>query len=182
MADFLSKKEPYVTTLGLERGSAFLFYLALGSLFIIAALAGGLLILNRSQNDVKQNVLEEVRLKEDGLKTEIIGQIFLLDERLKNLRALLSGHIFLSNVFRFLEQNTLSTTRFLNFNFDVNSGKLDATAEATNYAAVARQINILERDPQAEKVEFGGLSIGGNNLANFKVTVIFKKSFLLLKP
>ena len=55
------------------------------------------------------------------------------------------------------------------------------SGEATSYSTIARQIGVFERDQNIERVEFGGLSLGANNVAGFKVSLIFKRSFLGFK-
>lgn len=182
MADLLSKKEPYISYTRLERGGSWLFFVVLAVFFMVAASSGGLALLNRAQSAAHSEILEQVREKGGNLQTDLLGQIFLVDQRLSNLRLLLAEHTFVSNVLRLLEQETLPQVRFLNFNFDVDSRKLDMSGEAASYSILAGQIGALERNPNLERVEFGGLSIGGNNLAGFKLTLIFKKSFLLLRP
>lgn len=182
MADLLTKKEPYISTLQLKRGGSFLFFVVLAVFFVMAASSGGLALLNKAQSAAQETLWEEVRGKEGSLRTELLAQIFLIEQRLRNLRLILAEHVFTSNVLRLLEQETLPQVRFLNFNFDAASRKLDMTGEAASYSILARQIGVLERNPNIERVEFGGLAIGGNNLAGFKLTLIFKKSLLLLRP
>lgn len=164
-----------------DRGSSLVFYLALVVFLIITTALGGLFLLNRAQKEARQALVGEVKEKENNLKGGILNQIFTLEQRLKNLRSLLSGHVFPSNVFTFLEKNTLPEVRFLNMVFDAEARKLDMSGEASSFSVVSRQVNIFERDPQVERVEFGGLSSSGANLAGFKLTIMFKKSFLLLR-
>lgn len=184
MADLLTKRESsYVTSIALERGSSILLYISLAAFLIIGATFGGLLLLNRAQKEARTTLLDEVNKKEENLKTDLLRQIFLLEGRLKNLRTLLSSHVFPSNVVKLIERDTLPQVRFLNFSFDATSGKLDMTGEAASYSILARQINVFERDPQIERIEFGGLSIiGGSNFAGFKLAIVFKPTLLTLHP
>lgn len=98
------------------------------------------------------------------------------------MRTLLARHVFPSNVFKLLEADTHPQVRFANFNFVADSRKLEMTGETTSYALLARQISLLERDPQVEEVQFGGLAFGPSNLLGFKLTIIFKQSLLQLRP
>lgn len=161
----------------MERGGSFLFYLSLAAFLFVASTSGGLALLNRAQEEAMTVLTEEVKDKDKGLRTDLVNQIFLVDQRLKNLRQLLSEHTASSNVFGLLEKDTLPQVRFLNFNFDVSARKLDMSGEAASYSVIARQIGVFERDPNIERVEFGGLSLSGSN-AGFKVALIFKRSLL----
>lgn len=182
MADLLAKKQPIISSVHIERGGSFLFYISLAIFLFVAAGAGGLTLLNRAQKDALQVLTAEVEDKEVGLRSDLVNQIFLIDQRLKNLRTLLSGHTSTANVFSILEKNTLPQVRFVNFSFDTSSRKLDMSGEAASYSTIAKQIGVFERDPNIERVEFGGLSLGGNNIAGFKVSLIFKRSFLGFRP
>lgn len=182
MADLLAKKAPVISSIQLERGGSFLFYISLAIFLFVAAGTGGLVLLNRAQADALQVLTEEVEDKENGLRSELVNQIFLIDQRLRNLRTLLSEHTASANVFALLEKNTLPQVRFLNFSFDASARKLDMSGEAASYSAIAKQIGVFERDPNIEKVEFGGLSLSASNVAGFKVALIFKRSFLGFRP
>lgn len=182
MADLLLKKESPLQTLQLRQGGSFLFYFSLLAFFVTIAGYGGLVLLNNAQSKAREELILQVKSKEEELRPELLSQIFLLDARLKTMRVLISQHSFPSNVLRFLETHTNPHVRFLNFNFSKDTRKLDMTGEATSYAVLAEQIAALEGDPNVETVEFGGLSLGTKNLVNFKVAIIFKPALLGLKP
>ncbi|MBI2640472.1 MAG: hypothetical protein HYW91_01140 [Candidatus Sungbacteria bacterium] len=182
MADLLLKKESPLQTLQMRRGGSILFYFSLLAFFLASAGYGGLWLLNNAQGKARDELIAQVKTKEEELRPELLNQIFLLDARLKSMRALLSQHSFPSNILNFLETHTHPRVRFLNFNFSGSAGKLDMTGEAASYAVLAEQIALLEGDPNIETVEFGGLSIGAKNLANFKMAIIFKPSILHLRP
>lgn len=178
-ADLLYKKE--IPSIPLERGGSVLFYLSLLAFFAIAASTVGLILLNTAQKEAQATLQAEVDDKEKNLKSDL-NEIFSRENSLKNIRAILSEHLFLSNTLKFLETHTLVQVRFQNFSFDASTRKLDMTGDASSYSVVSRQIGIFERDPQVERVEFGGLSLSAANLAGFKVSIIFKKPFLVLRP
>lgn len=180
MADLFIKKETALAGLGQNR--SLLFYGSLLIFFLVLASYGGLALLNPNQQKTKEGLIEEIKLKQENLRPELLNEIFILDERLKNIRALLSQHTFTSNVFKLIESDAHPLVRFTNFNLIAESRKFDTVGEAANYAVLAKQIGILERDPQVEKVEFGGLSFTPANLLSFKLTIIFKPGLMQLRP
>lgn len=182
MADLLLKKELPETKFRLERGGSIFFYVVLVLFFLVLASYGGLSLLNRAQGGAHEELTAQVKFKEEELRPELLNQLFLLDQRLKNMRTLIAGHPFPSNLFRFFEQNTHPQVRFNNFNFNAESKKVELTGEATSYAVLSKQVALFERDPQVEQVEFGGLAFGPNNLLGFKLTVILKSALLQLRP
>lgn len=182
MTELLIKKEaaPYKSESSL--GVILLFYTGLLVLFVTAAGYGGILLLNANQEKTKTRLIEEIKLKEEGLRSELLNEIFLLDERLRKIATLLNRHVFTSNLFQLLETDVHPQVRFLSFNLLASSRKMDLSGEAANYTALSRQIGILERNPQIEKVEFGGLSFAPNSALNFRMNITFKPGILLIRP
>ncbi len=183
MADLLQKQTTLETLrIRAQAQGTWFFYFSLILFFLIAATYGGLFFLNRGQKEARNLLLEEIKFKEEELRPELLNQIFTLDNQLKNLRSLLARHVFTSNVLALLESNTLPRVRFTNFNLTAGSLKVDLTGEAANYAALAEQVAILERHPQIEKTEFGGLYQVSPSLVGFKLSLTLKPGLLSLKP
>ena len=63
MADLLAKKQSIISSVQIERGGSFLFYFGLAIFLFVAAGAGGLALLNRSQADALLVLAEEVEDK-----------------------------------------------------------------------------------------------------------------------
>jgi len=181
MADLLKKESSLGETLGGEKG-IMAFYASITIFVLVIAAYGGLLLLNGAQKRAREQIIEQVKVKEESIEPGLINQIFTLDKRLKNIQLLLGAHVFSSNIFRLLENNTHPQVRFLNFNLNTEIQKIDMVGETSSYSILASQIAILERDPQIERVEFGGLSLGGNNLLGFKLNLQFKPSLIQLRP
>lgn len=159
-----------------------LFFSVVFILFLAAIVGyGGLLFLNRTYENTKNDFGEQIRIKRQGFNQKQLQEILALDSRLKNTRTVLNQHLFLSNVFQFLEAQTIPEVRFRAFNFSADGNKIDMTGEAPSYAFLARQISIFERNQEIESVNFGGLSFG-NNVLNFKISIIFKQSFIQTRP
>ncbi|MDP3710377.1 MAG: hypothetical protein Q8R29_01490 [bacterium] len=183
MTDFLLKKEQAVGRfISLRRGTVLIFYISLSLFF--ATLVGYLILffVNRAQASSRENLLKDVRIRQDELRPELINQIFSLESKLANIQKLSGSHIFTSNVLKFLEENTLPNVRFLTFDFKSDTRRLEMAGDAASYATLTEQIILLEKHPQIEKVEFGGLTLGGNNLVNFRITIVFRPSLLLNPP
>lgn len=183
MPDFLARKEAMASRIVREhRDGALLFFLALLLFLASAAAYGGLFLLTKAQASTRDDLIGQIQEKERDLRPDIIEQIFLLEERLKNITTLLNKHTFASNAFRLIEAATHPQVRFLNFGFMPGEYKTEMAGETISYAVLAREINILERDPQIENVEFGGLSITGNNLLGFRVMIRFRPELFHVRP
>ena len=180
MADLLIKRQEPNTfdKLRVESGRSLFFYIAFLFFLVTISAYGGTFFLNQSQVKAQEDLLEEIRLKEEELRPELLSQIFLLESRIKNMRELISKHVRYSNILKFLEVNTHPQVRFSNFTFSSDSRRLGINGETVSYAILAEQVGIFERNPQVEKVEFGGLSLGQNNRPGFNLTVVVKQSLL----
>ena len=182
MVELLIKKEAARPNSETSWAILLLFYASLLILFLTAAGYGGVVLLNSNQQQTKTRLIEEIKLKEEGLRSELLNEIFLLDERLRKMSTLLNRHLFTSNLFKLIEADVHPQVRFTSFNLTANSRKIDMSGEAANYTALAKQIALFERNAQIEKVEFGGLSFGSNNFINFKMTIIFRSGILTIRP
>ncbi len=183
MADFLLKKESsssFISSIQIQKGASLAFYGSLTAFCFVLAGYGGLVFTNRSQLQTQGDLGVQIRAKEAELRPELINQIFILESRLKNMQTVLNGHVFTLNILKLLELNTLPRVRFNSFNLTVESRKIDMTGEASSYAVVTDQILLLERNPNIEKVEFGGITLGSNNLVNFQLTIFLKTSLFKL--
>ncbi|MBI2056080.1 MAG: hypothetical protein HYT37_01765 [Candidatus Sungbacteria bacterium] len=183
MPDLLARKEAVASKIvSIRQESSLLFFVAL-LLFLAASSAyGGLFLLTTAQASTRDELTVQIQEKENNLRPELIEQIYALENRLKNIGTLLNRHTFSSNAFRILEAATHPQVRFTNFGFNPESYKVEMSGETISYAVLARQVNILERDPQIERVEFGGLTLTGNNLLGFRVTIIFRSALLQIRP
>jgi len=180
MADLLIKRQEAspLEKLRVESGRSLFLYLALLVFLLTLSSYGGLFFLDRGQQNAQDDLLEQIKLKEEELRPELLSQIFLLEARLKNMRQLLSSHVRYSSILKFLETNTHPQVRFSNFNFATEQGRIDINGEAANYAVLSEQVGIFERNPQAEKVEFGGLSLSPNGRPGFHLTIYVKSGLL----
>ena len=183
MADFLIKKEKTADRFAMFRpGTGLILRVSLG-LFILSLVSYAVLIfIDRSQVKTEENLLQEVRVRQDELRPELVNQIFTLESKLASIQTLINKHPFSSNILKFLEENTLPNIRFLTFDFKSDTGRLEMSGDAASYAALTEQIILFERNSRVEKVEFGGLTLGAGNLVNFRLTMVFKPVLLRTPP
>jgi len=183
MADLLSSKSTTGSRIDVTVRSTvpLLFYIGLALLVLEGAAYGGLFVLKRYQTAAFEELIAEIESKAE-IRPEAINQVFLLDNRLRDMRTILSQRLYLSSLFSFLEGTTNSKVRFLNFSFRADTRRLEMTGEAGGYATLARQIALFESDPRIERVEFGNLALDQNNLLRFQTTIIFTPSFFRSTP
>ncbi len=162
----------------LSDGKPIILYLALMAFFFTSAGYGGLLFLNKAQERARDELQEEVRLKQENIRPELLNEVGALEDRLKNVSALLANHVAATGALTLLEKTTHPNVRLTNLNFASAERKLDVSGEAASYGVLARQITFFEQQPDIERVEFGGLSIGPANTVNFKTSLVLAPSVI----
>ncbi len=161
---------------------AWIFNISLVLFLASLVFFGGLFLYHRSLANNQADWEKQVETQEADLRPDLLAQLIELSSEMSATKGLLSSHTFTSNVFTFLEQTTHPKVRYTTFGFSASALKIDVSAVAASYQIVADQIQILEAHPQVTKVEFGGLSLGGEGLVNFRLTIIVKPSLLKLQP
>lgn len=127
--------------------------------FIAMAFAyGALTILVRSQENARREFISQIEQKEQELRPELINQIIGLDKNIENLKTLLAGHVYASQLFRVIEETAHPRVRFANLNFSAGGRKIDMNGEAPDYATIAQQIRLFEQNANIERIDFGGLT------------------------
>lgn len=166
----------------MQKSIPILFYLGLLLFFMSIASYGGLLLLNRAQERAGQILRQEIQRKEESLRPELIDQIFSLEERLKNMGNLLEKHSFSTQLLTLVEETTLPLVRFSSFNYQPAQNRLDMAGETTSYSLLAEQLGVLERNPEVERVEFGGLSKTAENFVGFRLNLTLGRSAFKKPP
>lgn len=149
------------------------FALFAGLFFFIISIMGyaGLYYLNKSQEDTQQQLIEQIRQKEDDLRPKVLDEIFSLQKKIKTVSGILSLHPFVGNTFALIERNTHPRVSFGSYSFSPKDRKISLKGEADDYGVIARQIAFLEGDQHIDRVEFGGLALKENHRVTFTMTI-----------
>ncbi|MBI4134864.1 MAG: hypothetical protein HY471_02010 [Candidatus Sungbacteria bacterium] len=175
MADGLLQKEEHKVQVG---GFVADFLFTVGLVVMIGAVLAslGAFVYGRMASSNAEVLKEEVKKLEVDLEPKLLDQILALDQKLRSIREVLESHVVSSNIFYFLEKNTLPQVRFLIFTYSADQRRLELTGQAASYGTLAEQVRILEALDEVETVDFGGLSINEKGILNFKMTVIVSPS------
>lgn len=165
-----------------ERGGSLALFAGFTVFLLTIAAYGGLILLNRAQSKALNEIAAQIQQKQETFEEDSMKEITLLDSRLKNIRSLLAQHVFVSNLFRLIERDTLTQTNFLDFDFLTKERTITLSGETSSYALLAQQITIFEDDPGIERAQFEGLGRAGENKVQFKLTLILKPAVLQEQP
>ena len=116
----------------------------------------------------------QITKEETGIK-EIID----FQNRLKLVSLIFGQHIYWTNFFRFLEDNTIKEVYFGGFNGDT-SGQYTLNAMAENYNNITEQINVLKSNNQIKSVTAAGGELAPSS-GDKKTKVKFDLGFSILK-
>lgn len=182
MPDTLLKKEsPFdklrINIIGLDifsYGSAALFLLVIASYGVVV-------LLNHNLKAKEPQLEEEIRQDESDLKGDL-HDLIAVDSRLNELGRIVSKHRFSGGVFEFFEKNALPQVQFSNFVLSGNNYRADLAGETANFRTLAQQITVLERQPEVQNVEFGGIAINSKNRINFTLKITFSPSVFTRPP
>lgn len=155
-------------------------------LFIIATIVtsgaiiatGGVLWYSYYLTSNTELLKQEVARLEEDLRPELINQLLNLDKKMSGLRVLLDNHVVTSNVFKLLEENTLTHVHFSSFSYFADARKIDLSGEAATYSTLSQQVRLFEALPQVERVDFGGLAKTSGGRITFKMGIIFKQDLI----
>jgi|GEM_PF-6650579 len=92
---------------------------------------------------------------EKKVKEEDLSEVFAFEKKLQYVKLLLDRHVYFTNLFSFLEKNTLESVYYLNFSGD-NGGAYELNATAKDFKNIAKQIESLKANPLVKEVSTGG--------------------------
>ncbi len=142
-------------------------FLAIDFMIIFAGYKGVEWWQAQKQKEI-ESVVQQFNLLEAEKKREEVDldKIIDLQRKLDQVTFLLNRHVRWTNLFKFLEENTLSTVYFDNFSGSIN-GSYTFKAHASSFYEVAQQINVLRRNPKVISVVVTG---GGVDSASKSVS------------
>ena len=183
MPDDLFSKRPVIDRARIvTQGGEWLFTASIVAFILVILAWGGLFLFKRTLETNAANWREQIGILEKELRPDLLNQLLALSGRLAAAREVLTNHNFSSNVFVLLEKSTHPQVFYSSFQYANETRSIALTAKAGSYRIVADQITIFERDPQIERVSFGGLSLDDKGHVGFRLTVVVKPSLLKIRP
>jgi len=149
---------------------------------VIGSVYAGLIYWQQQQDEESQRIAErlsslneEIKLAEEGLDETLAFQ-----NKLLLVSSLLDSHIYWTNFFKFLEENTLVDVYFQGGGFSGNtSGNYNFSAIGVNYNTIYQQIKALKKSEQVIKAQttsgsFSVAETGGQSKVNFNIELVLR--------
>lgn len=150
-------------------------------IFVIGAVYYGLLFYQKSAQ--AKNLAQEKKLSElekNILQEESdLSQILAFQTKLKIVSQIFEQHIYWTNFFKFLEDNTIKDVYFINFDGDT-SGNYVLAALAADYGSIAEQIKVLKSNKKITSVSVNGGELAQESKSD-KSLVKFTLNFSVAK-
>jgi len=139
---------------------------------------GGLYFYKVSETKALANLQASLTLAQNNFEPSEITQLQLLDKRLQAATGILSNHIAITPIFNVLEQVTMHSIRFTNFNYDSGldlAGNIDIkmSGVAIDYRSLALQSDLLSQNKNFINPVFSNLTLdnSGNVLFDLEFSV-----------
>lgn len=159
------------------------FFFSFLIIVISGLLLGGAYLYKGFLEKNTSELLDSLKRAQDILDPVFIQEMQTIDTKIESSKVLLSQHRMPSVLFEFLEQSTLKSVRFSNFDFSYPSQKdeqviLNLKGVAKGYSSLALQAREFQKNKYVENIIFSGLSLGEKGVVNFSAKVIIDPNFL----
>jgi len=147
---FIPKKSPSQVGVASKTGVNLVTLFAVIIFLVSIALAGTVFIYESYLSNNIKAMQNSFKLNEQAFNPESITAYSTLNARINVANTLLKNHVAVSNIFDLLEQATLKTVRFTDFNYSyINNTRLTIAmkGQATSYNAIAKQSDVFNADP-----------------------------------
>jgi hypothetical protein len=122
--------------------------------------------LDKKINDLSNSISEEDQQRFISAYSQII-----------NLKNVLNNHVFSSNIFNFLEKNTLPKVFYNSATFSSPTRTIVLNGQADSLMTLASQLALFEKSKDVESVELTGMNfvLGG---VSFGINIVLKQDYL----
>lgn len=128
-----------------ENGEQKWVYFVLVILIVVLLLAGGLEIYRRSLSAKSDSITQELQSLNNQNNSEQVEKVVALEGKIINAKYLFDNHLYSSNILRLLEEATLPTVTWTNFNFFTDKSNIIIDGYAPTWLTVASQIVAFEQ-------------------------------------
>ena len=180
MAEALSPLIPRIQTRFTPARSGMGILMFLGTVLLVLSLValGGVFFYKRFLQQQIDDLSKSLKRLEADFDPALIQEFLKISKAIDASKAALAGHRSMSNLFDFLEENTLRDVRFASFAFTEKETSLTMAGEARSYTTLAQQASLLERSPLVRKISLSNLALKETGSISFTVDVKFDPMIL----
>lgn len=171
-------KKPISAAPKSKSGSSVGIFFLLGLILFLTAIsaAGGLFLYQQYLNQSIERKSANLERARGAFEPTLIREMHRLDVRMKSAQEILDKHMALSAFFELLEETTLKSVQFNNFNYSVDSeGKINIalSGNALSFQSVALQSDAFGNSEFIKEAIFSDLNLdhSGNIIFNFSAVL-----------
>jgi hypothetical protein len=155
-----------------------LMYISLG-LLLVSIISFFLLnyFVSQSKKELQksEDALNSIKTeKEIALEKEVFGY----QAKIKDFSSILAGHLYPSKFFSFFEKLCHPKVWFSQIDFNVDNCSLSLSGETTDFLTLEQQLRIFKKEPLIKSVILSDLSVGGEGLVSFSLSIILDQNIL----
>jgi len=104
------------------------------------------------------------------------AEVMMYQKKIGDFAIILKDHGFASNVFAFMQKQTMSSVWFSNFSLDRKGGSVNLSGESDDLDAFSRQVAILEKNKYVKSLGSVNSSLGQSARATFSLSITLDQS------
>ncbi len=129
---------------------------------------------------IVKNGMISSQIKEEEIKTQEVAknfqkehekEVIAYQKKINDFETLLKNHEFASNIFSFMQAQTMPNVWFSQFGLDRKNRSVQLSGIADNMDAVSRQVDVLENDKHIKSIGSFTSSLGESARINFNLTL-----------
>ena len=174
----IGRRSINTTSRTVNRGLGLLMVLAIIFVAVVLAVYGGVLGYKQTLQGGLDSASKQLGELQDKFQPDNIRKIAEVDRALSVARTLLSRHTYATNVFAFLQSNTLRDVRYKDFSFTASPSQITLATEVEGYVGLKRQIELLEESQLIRSAVFSSLNRSLTGTVSFSLVVTFEDNLL----
>ncbi len=166
------------------RGFGLGILISLLLLVVSGGLFGGVYFYRQSLQKEIDGMISSLEKAKKAFEPNLAVELGQLTSLINGAKSLLPQHGNISEVFKFINANTLSDVRFSDFKYIASDKGISAAlvGEAKSYTTVALQAKLFEESDFIDRAMFSNFNLKEGGKVGFNVEIIFKPSLLVYKP
>ncbi|MCX6720938.1 MAG: hypothetical protein NTW11_03995 [Candidatus Staskawiczbacteria bacterium] len=131
---------------------------------------------NSLQEQEINNQIKALQTMGTDQQKEREKEVINYQSKISNFSGLLKNHEFASNVFVFMEAQTLPNVWFKQFSLDAKGNAVQLSGESDDMGALSRQVSVFEKNKYVKSIGALNSSIGELSRIQFNINLVLDKS------
>jgi hypothetical protein len=159
-----------------EGSSIFMDILLYLSVFLFLAALVGYFIINSALKKTEGSIMEvDAKLAEASNSPEaaLVDDVLFYQKKIESFSYILSSHVYVSQVFPFIEKLTHPKVFFTSFEEDSQENKIVLSGITEDFQTLGQQLEIFKTAENIEEVELSEISFDEDGKVSFGFNLVF---------